>query len=292
MHPFIALQRLLPQHGLSRLLGLFAQSRQRHLKTLLIDAFTAAYKVDLAECEGSGADDFASFNDFFTRRLRPDARPIASGESAIVCPADGTVSQAGPIKDGTLLQAKGHAYPLADLLGDASWAATFAGGSFATIYLAPHNYHRVHAPGTARLVSTLEVPGRLFSVNAVTERNIAGLFVHNERLVLRLEAAFGDVALVLVGALIVASIKAAWPDGPTSPYRRRRSRSIEDVAFKRGDEVGAFLIGSTVVAVFPAAVRLKAELAPGAAVRMGETIGAVRKSRDATAPGSKGSLVD
>ena len=277
MHPFIALQRLLPQHGLSRLLGLFAQSRQRHLKTLLIDAFAAAYKVDLAECEGSGAADFASFNDFFTRRLRPDARPIASGESGIVCPADGTVSQAGPIKDGTLLQAKGHAYPLADLLGDASWAATFAGGSFATIYLAPHNYHRVHAPCAARLVSTLEVPGRLFSVNAVTERNIAGLFVHNERLVLRLEAAFGEVALVMVGALIVASIEAAWPDGPMSPYRRRRLRSAKDFAFQRGDEVGAFLIGSTVVAVFPETVRLKDDLRHGAMVRMGELVG--------TAPG-------
>ena len=273
MHPFIALQRLLPQHGLSRLLGWFANSRQRHVKTLLIDAFAAAYNVDLAECEGSSADDFATFNDFFTRRLRPGARPIASGEGAIVCPADGTVSQAGPIEHGALLQAKGHAYALADLLGDASWAATFAGGSFATIYLAPHNYHRVHAPCHARLVSALEVPGRLFSVNAVTERNIAGLFVHNERLVLRLEAAFGEFALVLVGALIVASIKAAWPDGPTSPYRRQRLCSAPDVAFERGDEVGAFLIGSTVVAVFPAAVRLKA-LQSGAMVRMGETIGA------------------
>ena len=273
MHPFIALQRLLPQHALSRTLGWFANSRQRHVKTLLIDTFAAAYNVDLAECEGSSADDFATFNDFFTRRLRPGARPIASGEGAIVCPADGTVSQAGPIEDGALLQAKGHAYALADLLGDASWAATFAGGSFATIYLAPHNYHRVHAPCDARLVSALEVPGRLFSVNAVTERHIAGLFVHNERLVLRLEAAFGEFALVLVGALIVASIEAAWPDGPTSPYRRQRLRSAPDVAFERGDEVGAFLIGSTVVAVFPAAVRLKA-LQSGAMVRMGETIGA------------------
>ena len=273
MHPFIALQRLLPQHALSRTLGWFANSRQRHLKTLLINAFAAAYPVDFTECEGSGADDFASFNDFFTRRLRPDARPIDSDEGAIACPADGTVSQAGPIEQGRLLQAKGHAYPLADLLGDASWAATFAGGSFATIYLAPHNYHRVHAPCAARLVSTLEVPGRLFSVNAVTERNIAGLFVQNERLVLRLEAAFGEVALVLVGALIVASIEAAWPDVPTSPYRRRRLRSVEDIAFQRGDEVGAFLIGSTVVAVFPAAVRLKDDLRHGAMVRMGELVG-------------------
>ena len=273
MHPFIALQRLLPQHALSRTLGWFANSRQHHLKTLLINAFAAAYHVDFAECEGSGADDFATFNDFFTRQLRSDTRPIASGEGAIACPADGTVSQAGPIEQGTLLQAKGHAYSLADLLGDASWAATFAGGSFATIYLAPHNYHRVHAPCAARLVGTLEVPGRLFSVNALTERNIAGLFVQNERLVLRFEAAFGEVALVLVGALIVASIEAAWPDGPTSPYRRQRLRSVEDVAFQRGDEVGAFLIGSTVVAVFPPAVRLKEGLRHGAMVRMGELVG-------------------
>ena len=284
MHPFIALQRLLPQHGLSRTLGWFANSRQRNLKALLINAFAAAYPVDFTECEGDGADDFASFNDFFTRRLRPDARPIAGGEGAIACPADGTVSQAGPIEQGALLQAKGHAYPLADLLGDASWAATFAGGSFATIYLAPHNYHRVHAPCAARLVSTLEVPGRLFSVNAVTERNIAGLFVQNERLVLRLEAAFGEVALVLVGALIVASIEAAWSDGPTSPYRQRRLRSVEDVAFQRGDEVGAFLIGSTAVAVFPAAVRLRGDLAPGTPVRMGETIGTANATKNLASP--------
>lgn len=284
MHPFIALQHLLPQHALSRTLGWFANSRQRHLKTLLINAFAAAYPVDFTECEGDGADDFASFNDFFTRRLRPDARPIASSDGAIACPADGTVSQAGPIEQGTLLQAKGHAYALADLLGDASWAATFAGGSFATIYLAPHNYHRVHAPCAAQLVNTLEVPGRLFSVNGVTERNIAGLFIHNERLVLRLEAAFGEVALVLVGALIVASIEAAWPDGPTSPYRQRRLRSVEDVAFQRGDEVGAFLIGSTAVAVFPAAVRLRSDLAPGTPVRMGETIGTANATRGLASP--------
>ena len=273
MHPFIALQRLLPQHGLSRTLGWFANSRQRHLKKLLIDAFAAAYRVDLEECEGDNADDFATFNDFFTRRLRLGARPIASGEGAIASPADGTVSQAGPIKGGSLLQAKGHAYALAELLGDESWAATFEGGSFATIYLAPHNYHRVHAPCDARLVGTLEVPGRLFSVNALTERNLAGLFLRNERLVLRLEAAFGDIALVLVGALIVASIKAAWPGGPVSPYRRRRSGRVANVAFERGEEVGAFLIGSTVVAAFPAAVRLADNLLPGAPVRMGEAIG-------------------
>ena len=273
MHPFIALQHLLPQHALSRTLGWLANSRQRHLKKLLIDAFTSAYSVDLAECEGQSADDFQTFNDFFTRRLRPGARPIASSEGAIASPVDGIVSQAGPLERSRLLQAKGHAYALAELLGDESWAATFEGGSFATIYVAPHNYHRVHAPCDARLVGALEVPGRLFSVNALTERNIAGLFLRNERLVLQLEAAFGDIALVLVGALIVASIEAAWPDGPVSPYRRRRSGRVANVAFKRGNEVGAFLLGSTVVAAFPAAVRLAETLLPGTPVRMGQAIG-------------------
>ena len=275
MHPFIALQRLLPQHALSRSLGWLANSRRRLLRKLLIESFAAAYRVDFTECEGKRADDFASFNEFFTRRLLPGARPLPSDPVAIACPADGAVSHVGAIRAGTLLQAKGHAFQAGDLLGDAEWAKAFEGGAFATIYLAPHNYHRVHAPCDARLLSALAVPGRLFSVNALTTRHVPGLFVQNERLVMRLQAAFGEFALVMVGALIVASIEAAWPDGPSSPYRERRLRPAEAVSFKRGDEVGAFLLGSTVIALFPPAVRLADHLAPRVAVKMGEAIGSV-----------------
>ena len=149
-----------------------------------------------------------------TRRLRPDTRSIAEAPGQIVSPADGTVSQAGVIRNGSLLQAKGHEYAVADLLGNTDFAHSFTDGSFATIYLAPYNYHRVHAPCDARLAATLEVPGRLFSVNSVTERHVHGLFARNERLVLHLDTDFGACALVLVGAMIVGRIAVAWPDGP------------------------------------------------------------------------------
>ena len=274
MHPFTALQSLLPQHALSRLLGVFAASRNRLLKRWIINTFRAAYAVDLADTEGEGADDFESFNHFFTRALSPGARPLPADPLALASPADGTVSQAGAIAGGQLLQAKGRRYAVADLLGDEEFAATFTGGAFLTVYLAPRDYHRVHAPCDARLRSTLAIPGRLFSVNAVTEQHVPRLFARNERLVLRLQTAFGDVALVLVGAMIVASIRVPWANGPISPYRRRSLRTPDNVRFARGEEVGAFLLGSTVIALFPPnAVRLSAGLAKGATVRMGEAIG-------------------
>ena len=261
---------MLPQHGLSRLLGRFAASRQRHLKRLLIETFKSAYGVDMAEFEGEGADDFQSFNAFFTRPLLPGARPMPTDESLAVCPADGVVSQAGAIRDGALVQAKGRTYSVADLLGDADFAATLDGGSFATIYLAPHNYHRVHAPCAAELVASVEVPGRLFSVNGVTEAHVPGLFARNERLALRLKAPFGDFALVLVGAMIVASIDVAYADGPVSPYRELRTSKPRGVAFERGGEVGAFRLGSTVIVLFPPSVATLAPgIEPGAPVQVG-----------------------
>ena len=276
MHPFAALQRLLPQHGLSRLLGMFAASGQRHLKWLLIEGFKSAYSVEMTEFEGETAADFASFNDFFTRSLLPGTRPLPSSSELASSPADGIVSQAGQAANGTLLQAKGQPYAITDLIGDEAFAATLTGGSFVTVYLAPHNYHRVHTPCAADLVSTLEIPGSLFSVNAVTERHIPGLFVRNERLVLRLRASFGEFALVLIGAMIVASIDVNWPNGPVSPYRRRATRTPVGVVFRRGDEIGAFRLGSTVVAVFPpGAVTLAAELQTGYAVQVGTPIGRI-----------------
>ena len=278
MHPFTLLQSVLPQHGLSRGLGFLAASESKWLKRTLINAFMAAYRINLGEFEGDGADDYASFNDFFTRPLLPGSRPLPDDPTRIVSPADGTVSQAGAVQGDRLIQAKGVEYTLAELLGDARLAGMLAGGSFATIYLAPHNYHRVHAPYDAELVASVEIPGRLFSVNSVTERHVPQLFARNERLVLRLRASFGEFALVLVGAMIVASIRVPW-SGPVSPYRRRVTRSGDGVRFGRGAEVGAFLLGSTVIAVFPPeAVELADDLAPGTEVQVGATIGTVSQA--------------
>ena len=247
------------------------------MKRLLIEGFKAAYDVDMTEFQGDTAADFTSFNAFFTRPLLPGARPLPDRPDLAVSPTDGMVSQAGTTVGGELLQAKGRTYSVADLVGDQDFAETLSGGSFATIYLAPHNYHRVHAPCAASLVSTLEIPGRLFSVNAVTEAHVPGLFARNERLVLRLRAAFGEYALVLVGAMIVASIDVAWQQGPVSPYRERRFRCPTDVAFERGSVVAAFQLGSTVVVLFPpGAATLAAGIEAGSAVKVGTPIATLR----------------
>lgn len=277
MHPFALLQHALPQHGLSRLAGAFAASRNRWLKNCLIAAFRRAYRVELDEFVGQSAADYASFNDFFTRALLPGARPQPEAPDAVACPADGTVSEAGPIRHGQLLQAKGRTYSLAQLLADDALANALDDGVFATIYLAPHNYHRVHAPCGCRLVRSMAIPGRLFSVNAVTAAHIPSLFARNERLVLTLDGSCGVFALVLVGAMLVASIRAAWPKGPQSPYREQVGQAWQDVRFERGDEVATFLLGSTVVLLFPpGAVDLLPHVAAGRKVRMGERIGTTR----------------
>ena len=278
MHPFATLQHVLPQHGLSRLLGRFAASRHPALKWLLIEGFKAAYDVDMTEFQGDSAADFASFNAFFTRPLRPGTRPMPSRDDVAVSPADGVVSQAGVTAGGKLVQAKGRSYTIADLVGDGDFAQALAGGSFATIYLAPHNYHRVHAPCAASLVATLEIPGRLFSVNAVTEAHVAGLFARNERLVLRLKAAFGEYALVLVGAIIVASIDVTWQQGPVSPYRELKTRVPADVAFERGGVVAAFQLGSTVIVLFPPeTATLTPGIEAGRVVQVGSPIATLRR---------------
>ena len=275
MHPFALLQRLVPQHGLSRCLGAFAASENGVVKRLLINAFKSAYRIDMTEFEGDSAEDFASFNDFFTRPLIAGSRPMPDDPGLVVSPADGTVSQAGPIAAGRLVQAKGRGYSVAELLGGIDFAADLAEGSFVTIYLAPHNYHRFHAPCSGRLLESIEIPGRLFSVNGVTERHVDRLFARNERLVLRIGSSFGEYAMVLVGAMIVASIRVVWP-GPSSPYRRQTSRAPQGVAFERGNEVGAFLLGSTVIVLFPdATVDLANAIAPGSTVRVGTPIGTV-----------------
>ena len=232
-------------------------------------AFAWHYQVDLGEAERESLDDYRSFNDFFTRRLKPGARPVAEDERAVVSPADGYLSQFGVVEDGRLLQAKGHRFSAAALLSDAELARRYKNGTYVTVYLAPRDYHRVHAPAAGRLARTIEVPGRLFPVNEGSQASILGLFCRNERLV----CDFDTYALVLVGALMVASIEVAWPDGPQSPYGMRLVRRVGK-HFGRAEEVGRFLLGSTVVALFPPdALELDASLTQGMRIRMGQRMG-------------------
>ncbi|MGH8244743.1 MAG: archaetidylserine decarboxylase [Steroidobacteraceae bacterium] len=274
---FIGLQYLLPQRLLSWIVGLVAESRIGFVRAGLIRAFLGRYPVNLAEAAEPDPARYASFNDFFTRRLRAGARSFDPDPRAALCPADGTVSQAGHIAGDTLLQAKGIDYSASALLGgDAATAAEFAGGEFATIYLAPHNYHRVHMPlaGTLRLARF--VPGDLFSVNAATSASLPGLFARNERIACVFDTAAGPLAVVLVGALFVGSMSLAWagrirPEGP----RRARELPSHDplIALDRGAELGSFNMGSTVVVMFaPQGPALVAGIAAGRAVRFGERL--------------------
>ena len=266
---FAALQRLLPQHGLTRSIGWLAASETRWIKDAFIKVFCSAYAVDLAEAAIEDPDGYGSFNAFFTRALKPDARPLPENPLAIASPADGTISQSGAISGDSLVQAKGTRYSLGSLAHDLG--VGFDGGSFATVYLAPHNYHRVHLPSTGTLTATRCIPGSLFSVNARTEASVIDLFCRNERLVCRFRTEWGDMLVVLVGALIVGRIETAWP-GPESRYRRAKT-SQHATAFERGDEIGRFLLGSTVIVCFPPGRASLAELPPGQVVQMGETLG-------------------
>jgi phosphatidylserine decarboxylase len=276
---FIGLQYLLPQHVLSRAAGVLAECRIGAVRAGLIRMFMNRYAVDLSEAVRTDPGAYDSFNDFFTRRLRVGARPPDADPRAALCPADGTLSQAGPIAGDTLVQAKGIDYSTAALLGgDAALAAEFAGGAFATIYLAPHNYHRVHMPlaGTLRLARF--VPGDLFSVNAATAAGVPGLFTRNERIACVFDTASGPMAVALVGALIVGSMSLAWTGrvhGSGSGGRHVHDLPARDpiIALDRGAELGWFNVGSTVVVLFgPQGPALVDGLAPGRGLRVGERL--------------------
>ena len=270
---FTSLQKMAPQHGLSRIAGRIAASEQPWLKRLFIEQFARVYNVTLREAERDSLDDYRSFNDFFTRALKSGARPLAEETSTIVCPADGAVSQLSDIEDDRLLQAKGHSYTLTNLAG--ALAEGFTNGTFCTIYLAPSDYHRVHLPYAGTLEASLAIPGSLFSVNGSTEQAIPGLFARNERLVCRFATDFGPMLVVLVGAMIVASIETVW-SGPASPYRTEVQTDYQ-LDYRRGDEIGRFLLGSTVICCFPAgAVALDEALSTGSQVRMGKRLGQVK----------------
>ena len=267
---FAALQRLLPHHTLSRITGRLASSQAPWIKRPFIHTFARIYQVNMAEAERQNLDDYPCFNDFFTRALQPDARPPDADPQALLCPADGTISQAGGIHEDRLLQAKGNSYSLRGLLGEDETA--LHGGSFVTVYLAPRDYHRVHLPAAGTLTRTTAIPGALFSVNARTEAAVGDLFCRNERLVCRFETDFGPMLVVLVGAMIVASIETVWND-TLSPYKRVESRSWNQT-FDRGEEIGRFLLGSTVIVCCPpGAIDLDPNIRSGRAVQVGQSLG-------------------
>ncbi len=274
---FAALQRLLPQHTLSRLIASLAQAETPWLKNLLIKQFIRTYNINLDEPASSDPDDYASFNAFFTRALKPEARPVAENSTAIVSPADGFVSQLGRISDDQVIQAKGMLYSASQLLGEASSnVGNFANGEFATIYLSPRDYHRVHAPIGGKLLFSRYIPGKLFSVNDATTAHINNLFTRNERLVTLFDTDAGKCALVMVGAMLVAGISTVWHGRYQPGTAREVDHSTDDVRLAKGDELGQFYFGSTVVLLFEQRkTRLLNPELSASQVMMGQVIGAI-----------------
>ena len=268
-------QYLLPKQALTAFAGWVASRQRGSVTTALIRWFVGKYQVNMAEAANPDISSYLSFNDFFTRALRPDARPLAA--AALVCPVDGAISQFGPIAGEQIFQAKGHQYSTTALVGgDAALAAQFRGGSFATIYLSPRDYHRIHMPCDGRLLRMIYVPGDLFSVNPVTARGVPGLFARNERVVCVFETAQGPMVLTLVGATIVGSMATVW-HGVLPREGAVRQWHYDDqtppVLLKKGDEMGRFLLGSTVVLLFPQGpLQFNPGWQPGGPVRLGDAM--------------------
>jgi phosphatidylserine decarboxylase len=279
--PYADLQYLLPHHLLSTLMYHLTRSRIGPLKDLLIRRVIDLYQVDMSLAQEPDPACYACFNDFFTRALRPDVRPLDPAADALLCPVDGTLNQLGEIHKGRIFQAKGRDYSLLELLGgDKEWEARFADGYFATLYLSPRDYHRVHMPLEGELVRMLHVPGRLFSVNLTTTRLVPRLFARNERVVCLFETPAGPMAVILVGAIFVAGIDTLWAGTVAPTSRRVGSWSYggqqEPIRLARGVEMGRFNMGSTVILLFaPGRITWDAALRPEAVLKMGERIGRV-----------------
>lgn len=274
----IALQYIMPKHGLSRLVGKFAAAEAGWLTTKAIRAFIKAYDINMSEAKLKNAEDFKTFNDFFTRELDDGARTIDNNNLALCYPVDGAISQQGDIVDGQLIQAKGFNYSLTSLLGgDSATAAPFQGGKFSCIYLAPKDYHRIHMPISGTLREMIYVPGELFSVNPLTANNVPDLFARNERVVTIFDTEHGQLAMVLVGATIVASIETTWAGTITPPAGKDifkwsyPAEGIDAIHLNKGDEMGRFKLGSTVVATFsPNMINFNETAGPETVTRLGE----------------------
>ncbi|MCG2578160.1 archaetidylserine decarboxylase [Dechloromonas sp. XY25] len=269
-------QYLIPKQALTVLAGKLASAQAGSLTTSVIRWFVERYKVNMAEAANPDIASYKSFNEFFTRPLKDGARPFA--EADFLSPVDGAISQFGPIARDQIFQAKGHSYSTTALVGgDRELAAQFENGSFATLYLSPRDYHRIHMPCDGKLMRMIYVPGALFSVNPTTARGVPGLFARNERVVCVFESAGGPFVLTLVGATIVGSMATVW-HGTVNPPRpgvvREWRYDNQNIVLKKGDEMGRFLLGSTVVMLFPKnTLAFNPDWAPAGAIRMGEAMG-------------------
>ena len=269
-------QYFIPKQALTAFAGWVAGHERGWVTTEIIRRFVRKYNVNMDEALDSNIASYASFNDFFTRALKPGARPLAQAD--LICPVDGAVSQFGPISGDQIFQAKGHRYSTTALVGgDMALAEQFKDGSFATLYLSPKDYHRIHMPCDGRLVQMIYVPGDLFSVNPTTARGVPGLFARNERVVCVFASSRGPFVLVLVGATIVGSMATVWHgliNPPRLPDVKTWNYVDQKVELKQGDEMGRFLLGSTVVMLFPNSTKTPLAFNPtwtsGSAIRLGE----------------------
>jgi phosphatidylserine decarboxylase len=273
-------QYLVPQHALSRLGGKIAECRWKWWRNWVIKDFIRRYGVDMSIAQKENVEDYPNFNSFFTRLLKPEARPIAQGIDSVVCPADGCISQIGKIRNNLLLQAKGFDFELQSLLGGAPrLASLFENGSFATIYLSPKDYHRVHMPLGGQLVDTIYIPGKLFSVNQLTATSVPQLFSRNERLVCLFTTEAGPMAIILVGAMLVASINTVWQ----ASFRSKTITTIRPkhpIELERGAEMGHFKLGSTVIVLFGKdAINWDESLGENSPVQMGQQLASIQKKK-------------
>jgi len=277
---FVALQRVLPKHALSRLIAKAAESKIPWLKNALISRAISAFNINMAEASSDDLDDYENFNSFFTRALKDGVRPLHTAKNSIACPADGVISQAGPISKNRILQAKGIDYSVSRLLGSSAAAKQYEDGSFATIYLSPRDYHRVHIPLAGTLIHSRYVPGELFSVNDQTAQALPDLFARNERLVCEFESdQVGAFTVVFVGAMLVAGIETVWGgfEKPGPGAVRETDFTDQLPGFSKGDEIGRFKFGSTIIMLFQdQKIQWDSNIAPQKAVSMGEKIGSVK----------------
>lgn len=275
MHASTLIQYLVPQKTLSRIVRAATRWTFRPWKDFLIGRVVRAYRVDMGEAAQPDPHAYASFNAFFTRALREGARPPDGDIETIVSPADGRISQIGRIADGRILQAKGRTYSVAELLGDEAAAAAYRDGIFATVYLSPRDYHRVHMPLAGELIETVHMPGRLFSVAPNPVAEIPRLFARNERVVCHFRGEHGPFVVAMVGAMLVSGVTTVWNGPEIPPYARaihRRDWRGQAIKLARGAEMGRFEMGSTVIVLFPAG-SLDPLLVPEQAVRVGQKLG-------------------
>ena len=267
------IQYSLPKHLLSRLIGYFAKCKKPWFKNMLIKWFIKRYNVELDDIEKA---DYASFNEFFTRSLKPEARPIVQDEKVIACPIDGYISQIGVIEKNQIIQAKNYKYNLKNLIGNDE--NLFVGGNFATLYLSPKDYHRVHMPLAGKLMKMIYIPGKLFSVNPLTVQEIPNLYTKNERVIAIFDTEIGKMAMVLVGAMLVASIATVWAEEIT-PAKQKTMQTWnyaeQNIVLKCGAEMGRFQFGSTVILLFPKNKLHWDKFSAGDSIKMGQRLGSI-----------------